>query len=203
MVERETVRRGYDALGDAYAESKSGEADLDRLDWLLDRLDPGATLLDSGCGPGTPILRRASEVTDAVGLDFSRGQLALAARNAPDAALVQGDLTAIPIADGSADAVTAYHSLIHVPADRHQTVINEFARVLRSDGWLLCSEGTGEWSGRNPDWLDAGVEMQWHIAGRAATHQQLLEAGFAVREVWTVPDELGGECVFFGAQLDG
>lgn len=203
MVDPDVVRRGYDELGRAYAASRSGADDLERLEWLLERLAPDATLLDAGCGPGTPLLRRASGTVGAVGVDFSRGQLELAAENAPDTALIQGDLTAMPIAEGAVDAVLAVHSLIHVPRRAHQRVAAEFARVLRPGGWLLCSEGTGEWQGRNTDWLDRGIEMQWDISGPEATRTQLHEAGFAVHEEWTVPDELGGEWLFFGAQLDG
>lgn len=203
MVDRDVVRRSYDELGETYASSRSANGqDVARLEWLLDRLEAGATVLDAGCGPGAPVLHRASEFGDAVGLDFSRGQLDLAGGNAPRAALLQGELTAMPVEESAVDAVTAFHSLIHVPLEAHQTVIDEFARVLRPGGWLLCSEGTTPWAGRNPDWLDSEVEMEWHIAGPEATRQQLDEAGFAVHEEWRLPDELGGEWLFFGARLE-
>jgi len=75
----------------------------------------------------------------------------------------------LPILDSTVDAVLALHSLIHVPAGEHQTVIDEFARVLRPGGGLLVSEGPGEWEGANPNWLNAGTEMQWHVAGVETT----------------------------------
>ncbi len=142
----------------------------------------------------------------AVGVDFSREQLRLATRNAPDASLAQGDMTNLPFRDGTFDAVTAYHSLIHVPMDEHRAAIEEFARVLCPDGRLLVSEGPGEWSGENPNWLESGVEMQWDIAGADATRKQLRDAGFDVLGEWSVANALAGDdghWVFFSAQLNG
>lgn len=203
MVDRDAVRRGYDSLGECYARSRSAGDDVELLEWVLDRLTPTASLLDAGCGPGRPLLRRASEAVRAVGLDLSRTQLQLAATNAPEAGLVQGDLAALPFDGGSVDAVTAFHSLIHVPLVDHRDVIGEFARVLRPGGWLLVTEGHGEWCGENLDWLDAGVEMQWEIAGAQATRDQLEATGFTVDREWSVGDDLGdGGWRVFGAELE-
>jgi len=65
-------------------------------------------------------------------------------------------------------------------------------------------EGIGEWSGTNPDWLDTGVEMQWHIAGAKATRAQLVDAGFTITDEWTVSETLDGdeEWVFLAGRLD-
>ncbi len=114
-----------------------------------------------------------------------------------------GDL---PLCGGSFDAITAYHSLIHVPCGEHRAVVDEFARVLRPGGRLLLSEGLHEWSGTNPDWLDAGVEMQWYIAGIETTRDQLRNAGFVVEEEWRIGDSLDdgneGHWAFVSARLD-
>jgi hypothetical protein len=91
------------------------------------------------------------------------------------------------------------YSLIHVPLADHRTVIEEFARVLRSGGSLLVTEGGVEWSGSNPDWLDSGTEMRWSMAGPEATREDLKVCGFELRGVWDVPDPTteDGEKPFF------
>ena len=179
MVDKDTVRRGYDSIAESYtAERSSDERELALLDRFLETLPSDARLLDVGCGGGTPVLRKCCTVGSATGLDFSRTQLELATSNAPQAALLQGDMTSLPIRDDAFDAVTAFHSLIHVPRDEHQSVYDEFERVLRPGGRLLVTTGTGAWSGTNPDWLETGVEMQWDIAGPATTRTQLQRAGF-------------------------
>jgi SAM-dependent methyltransferase len=116
-------------------------------------------------------------------------------------------MAALPFRDGAFDAVTAYHSLIPVPRGQHQAVVDEFARVLDDGGRLLCSEGPDEWRGTNPDWLDSGVEMQWHIAGIEATRDHLRNAGFAVEREWGVADSLDdgddARWTFLSARLEG
>jgi SAM-dependent methyltransferase len=181
MVDKQTIRRGYEDLGPTYATERPADGvGSDMLDWLLERVPASAAVLDAGCGPGSPVLDRLSTETSATGLDFARQQITLARANAPAATLVQGDLTTLPFAGGVFDAVVASHSLIHVPLDDHQAVIDEFARVLAHDGYALLTEGPEEWTGTNPDWLDSGVEMQWNIAGADATREQLRTAGFTI-----------------------
>jgi ubiquinone/menaquinone biosynthesis C-methylase UbiE len=209
MVERDAVRRGYDELADAYATERSeASREADVLARFLEPLTPSARVLDAGCGQGDPVLRRLRASATAVGVDFSREQLALATENVPDSALVLGDMTDLPIRDGVVDAVTALNSLIHVPADDSQAVVDEFARVLRPGGRVLLSEGREEWSGTEADWLGSGVEMRWSVSGIAAARRHVRNAGFTVVGEWNVADTVaaddddGDQWVFLAARLD-
>lgn len=207
MVDKDAVRRGYDELAEAYAADRNEDGrGREVLSQFLDGLSESARVLDAGCGQGTPVLRDLTASATATGLDVSRAQLELAAERVPDAALAQGDMVRLPFRDGAFDAVTAYHSLIHVPREQHQEVVDEFARVLGDGGRLLCSEGPDEWCGTNPDWLDTGVEMQWHIAGVEATRDHLRNAGFAVEREWGVADSLDdgddAQWTFLSARLE-
>jgi SAM-dependent methyltransferase len=193
MVEKDAVRRGYDALGTEYADSRSDGQGIEILSSFLGDVPDSARVLDAGCGPGRPVLAELTDEASAVGLDISGEQLRLAAENAPEASLVAGDMTALPFADETFDAVVAFWSLIHVPLADHPAVIEEFARVLRPGGRLLVCEGTERWVGENPDWLDSGVEMAWEIAGAEATREQLREAGFEVTDSWGVPETLASD----------
>lgn len=191
MVEKEVIRRSYDELADAYAAQRSANGrDAEILSTFLASLDDPTRILDAGCGQGIPVMSRVSTVATAVGIDLSGEQLRLARRNGLAGSLVQGDMTYLPFVDGAFDAVIALWSIIHVPRADHQTAIDEFARVLRPGGRLLVCEGTDEWAGSNPDWLDRGVEMQWDIAGRQATRAQLTRSGFEITDDWGVPETL-------------
>jgi ubiquinone/menaquinone biosynthesis C-methylase UbiE len=209
MVEKEAVIRGYDDVADAYEEARSpSDEEREALTSFLEELSSESRVLDAGCGGGEPVLQQLlGESQQAIGMDLSAQQLEKALSNAPDARLLRGDMSRIPLAEDTVDAVLAYHSLIHVPADEHQTVIEEFARVLRPGGQLLVSEGPGEWQGTNPDWLDTGAEMQWYVAGAEATRRQLETAGFQIENEYGAPNTLAdGEdasWVFFDTTLTG
>lgn len=200
MIEKNSIRNAYDNVAESYASvrSESGQ-DIAILAEFLEPLSADSKILDAGCGQGTPVLRQVNETATAVGLDFSREQLRLATENVPGGQLVQGDLTHLPVADDVFDAITAYHTLIHIPLDAHQTVLTEFGRVLRPGGRLLLTESPTEWTGANPDWLDTGVEMQWNMAGAETTREQLRNAGFTIFEEWEVNED--EHWMFFAAEL--
>lgn len=203
MVDRDAVRRGYDRLAEAYAAQRSADGrGMEILESFLGDVDP-SRVLDAGCGQGEPVLSMLETEAEAIGLDVSRGQLRLAADATPDAGLLQGEMTALPFEDGAFDAVVSYWSLIHVPMADHRAVFAEFARVLGPGGHVLLCEGTDEWAGENPDWLDTGVEMQWDIAGADATREQLRSAGFRVVETWGVGEPLAVEQDGEDAEGDG
>lgn len=204
MVDRDTIRRGYDDLAETYAEERSETGrDVTILAEFLDSLSDPERILDAGCGGGRPVLQQLDRRATAIGLDVSHGQLRLADETVPTAPLLQGEMTRLPLRDETVDAITAYHSIIHVPLEEHQSTIDEFGRVLRPGGQVLLTEGPEAWSGTNPDWLDSGVEMQWNIAGAETTRNQLRNAGFTVIDEWNDTGNSHEEhWVFFAARLD-
>jgi SAM-dependent methyltransferase len=189
---RTLVRRGYDELADVYAAESDGTADDHGL---LDRLDadaPPGRVLDAGCGDGRPTLPWFRGNRPVVGLDFSRAQATRAATTAPGR-VVQGDMTGLPFADDAFAAVTAFFSVIHVPASETPAVYEEFARVLEPGGVALVTTGTDDWTGENDDWLDGGAPMAWEICGEAQSTRHLQAAGFAVTDRVGVVDALGDD----------
>lgn len=199
-----TVMTGYDDVAATYDESRGPGVDAGFVESLADDLSDDARVLDAGCGGGRPVLETLGDEYDTLGVDLSAAQVALASERAPAARLVRGDLTRLPVADDAVDAVTALHSVIHVPRERHEGVFDEFGRALRHGGQLLLTTGVGEWEGANDDWLDSGAAMQWSFHGRERSLDLLAEAGFDVREDAVVDDELGGgEWLFVRATYGG
>jgi demethylmenaquinone methyltransferase/2-methoxy-6-polyprenyl-1,4-benzoquinol methylase len=102
---------------------------------------PGDDVLDAACGTGDLALADlragAARVT---GLDFSPRMLDRARRKAPSIAWVQGDLLALPFADGSFDAATIGFGIRNV-ADLERG-LSELRRVLRPGGRLAILELT-------------------------------------------------------------
>jgi SAM-dependent methyltransferase len=197
---RNAIRRAWDAVADDYADARRPDGpDADLLRELASDLPAGARVLDVGCGDGRrtmATLLDADSTLEVVGLDFSRVQLDLAREAVPGARLLQADMTALPVADDAVDAVSAYHSVFHVPREQHPTVYGEFARVLRPGGVVLVTVGSGRSESTRRNWLGSGHAMFWSTPGSAATTAQLSDAGFDVEWERRVDDPLGNTALF-------
>ncbi|MFI5488801.1 methyltransferase domain-containing protein [Micromonospora echinaurantiaca] len=94
---------------------------------------PDALLVDLGCGAGLLAPHLAGKGYRHVGVDLTRSALAQAAEHG--VTVVQGDATAVPLADGCADVVAAGELLEHVPDWR--AAVAEACRLLRPGGLLV------------------------------------------------------------------
>ena len=192
------IRRAWDDVSETYAKRRDPDgSDAALIDDLLAELSVDPTVLDVGCGDGARTL--ANLPSDAVGLDFARAGLELAAETVPVARLLQGDMTALPVAADSVDGITAYHAVFHVPRERHPEVYREFARALRPGGVALMTLPSGNFETVRRGWM--GGSMFFSAPGRQATLDQLSEAGF--EDVWTetADDPLGSSTEFAFARL--
>jgi SAM-dependent methyltransferase len=102
--------------------------------WVLDLagLVPGMRVLDAGCGNGIYLRALQNRQVTAVGCDLSPGML----RGVAHPALVNADVTALPVRDGAFDVVLAAHLLDLVP-DR-STAIGELHRALAPGGTCVA-----------------------------------------------------------------
>lgn len=192
-TQRAAVRDGYDGMAEDYRRERD-EPEAPLVESFLADCSAGDRVLDAGCGQGTPVSNRLPDGVEGVGVDLSASMLELA-RERTDARLVRGDLTRLPVASNAVDAVTALHSVIHVPVSEHPSVFREFARVLRPGGRLYLTAATGEegWSGANEDWLGAGELMAWSFPGIDRTREHLREAGFRVTDERVLDDTVADD----------
>lgn len=112
--------------------------------WAVERLDLGSARLvvDAGCGWGRFALPALASQPDLalVAVDVWPGMVAScreAVGATPRASYVTGDVGALPLRTGSADAAMANHMLYEL--DDPDEAIAELARVLRPGGRLLAT----------------------------------------------------------------
>jgi SAM-dependent methyltransferase len=108
--------------------------DFDITRWVLDLagVAPGMRVLDAGCGNGMYLRPLRERRVNAVGCDLSPGML----RGAAHPALVNADVTALPVRDGAFGAVIAAHVLDLVP--ERGTAIHELRRALAPGGTCVA-----------------------------------------------------------------
>lgn len=112
----------------------------------IQSIQPGATVLDIGCGAGMDLLLAAKRIGPsgrAVGIDMTlqMRECALAAAQAAGLTNIEvraGDAEALPVEDAGVDVVISNGVLNLVPDKRK--AYSEIARVLRPGGRLLLAD---------------------------------------------------------------
>jgi len=95
---------------------------------------PDAPILDAGCGTGLNLRHLPPGST---GIDINPRNLALIRERLPQHHVVEGDIEAMPFADGAFGTVLCTEVLEHVPDPA--AALREFGRVLAPGGVLIGS----------------------------------------------------------------
>jgi ubiquinone/menaquinone biosynthesis C-methylase UbiE len=184
----------------------AGQFILERRARLVRSLfgDPGGHLVDFGCGNGAQTLMFQQHFDKVTGVDISEEFLAdfrreIAALGLADK--VEGVATdggPIPLPDGSADVVTSFTVLEHVPDE--MATLAEMRRVLRPGGrailtvpnrwWIFETHGADlpllPWN-RVPlvSWWPKKIHDRWaraRIYRRREIEELLIQAGFKIED---------------------
>ncbi len=105
----------------------------------LTSLEPGARVLDVGCGTGqlAARLRRRLPELDIVACDYSAGMLEKARARAGELRWVRADAQRLPFAAERFDALVSTEAFHWFPDP--QAALRGFHRVLAPGGWLLIA----------------------------------------------------------------
>jgi arsenite methyltransferase len=114
--------------------------------WALGRVEPGAVVLDLGCGAGTDLLIAAQMIGPAgraIGVDMTPSMLEVARESARAMGLGNVELhealiEVLPLEDESVDVVIS-NGVIDLVADK-DAVFDEIDRVLRPGGCLQLAD---------------------------------------------------------------
>jgi SAM-dependent methyltransferase len=133
----------YDREAAHYDATRGGEARADAAAGAIQALLPtGGTvrIADVGCGTGIVTVRLLRPGQPVVGIDRSPGMAAVAAGRLPGR-IALGTVTRLPLASGSADAVTMVWLLHLLGAAEVAAAIAEASRVLSRGGLLITTVG--------------------------------------------------------------
>jgi cyclopropane fatty-acyl-phospholipid synthase-like methyltransferase len=179
-----------DRIGEPYAGAYDEafphkEGQLAAGQWLIERLRPGARVLDVGCGTGVPTARQLADAgCDVTGIDVSEGMLELARREVPGATFLRLDVNDVPDVGpsrGGFEAIVAFFSLLTLPRTEIPTTLRRMHDLLEPGGYFLM--GTVE-----ADLDDVPISSLDHsprVTGYPGAELRALvsEAGFEVLDL--------------------
>ena len=178
-MSNELVRKGYENAAERYLAQRDQFASTPYLDMLAERLKPGATVLDAGCGAGIPIDRYLVQHGYCViGLDIAKKQIALARTLVPQATYQVRDMSTLKRGEFQVDAVVSFYAIFHTRRETRLETIRTFHSFLPSGGLILVTMGTSDSEGTEENFH--GVPMYWSQYD-SVTNAGLIEAaGFAI-----------------------
>lgn len=126
---------GFDALGFA-SRAAAAFAVME-----MAGLPRGARVLDVGVGTGIVASRIAKEMDVRItGVDISKQALAIARSRLPEAELLEGSATDIPVPSGYADVTLAMYVLRYVDEEDTALAAAELARVTKFSGKIIVAD---------------------------------------------------------------
>lgn len=172
----------YRELAKSYESSRGKKEKLgEKIEFLLKGLEPGAKLLDIGCGTGELLLEASSKVEEkgsCWGVDISWEMLAIArekAQGKQNIHLKQGDVTlGLAFADNSFDLVIAANLLHEIPSISF--TMEEIYRVTKPAGcFRLLIPCLAEDSRINKAFAFIGRKYYWYFHTQKELRQILAD----------------------------
>ncbi len=187
-----TVDRYTAFSGTILSEAVETSTDLEALGRFVDGTADGATVVDLGAGVGRAsawIAARAGrrDITPWA-IEPSPVMVMAARRIHPWLRCDVGWADAVPSTDSAVDAVVAWYSIIHTPAEGLAAIWAELARVLRPGGRVLLAfaSGGGEVV-RRDDVGGSGLALVAHRHRVDTVTDGLASVGFVVGDVVSRP----------------
>jgi len=177
----ELVGRGYDAIGERFAEWRDRILGDPRREWeaeLASRLPDGARVLELGCGAGVPDTQRLAERFQVTGVDVSAEQVRRARAAVPEAVFIEADFTSLELDQESFDAVVSFYAFNHVPRELLAPTFTRIYRWLVPSGLFMTALGTSDLESWVGDFLGAPT---FFSSFPPETNTRLVhEAGFEI-----------------------
>lgn len=189
MHDHKKVKEGYNIVASAYLEGRKIFNNLPYLEKLTALLPKDSTILDSGCGAGTPIddylIDQGYKIK---GFDISEKQIELAKKYVPQGEYEVKDMADLREGEYSVDAIVCLYALIHVKREKHLEVLKKFKSFLKENGLLLITMGSSDWEGTEEFF---GAPMQWSHYDAKRNLELVKEAGLEI--VFSEVDKTAGE----------
>lgn len=140
----------YQTHSQAYFQATFGIDPSAMLAPLANRLQPGATVLDVGCGSGRDLCWLNRQGFRPTGFERAP-ELAVLARQASGCRVIQGDFRSHDFSTYAFDGLLVLGSLVHLRHEDLPPVLSSISQALTAAGTMLLSLKKGQGRARLPD----------------------------------------------------
>jgi ubiquinone/menaquinone biosynthesis C-methylase UbiE len=177
------IAQGYDRMAEQYTAwaVSNPSARLRYLDDLLSQLPSNSTILELGCGAGTPVLEAITQhasCSKVFANDISTKQVELARKRCLNATFFPGDMMALDFEAESLDGVAAFYSILHLPRDEQRTMFAKIARWMKPGGVLTFNLGAAAQEEMRGDFF--GEQMFWSGFDAETSRKMVQEVGLEI-----------------------
>lgn len=158
-----------------------------RIKVFSERLEPGASILDIGCGPGNveKQLIEPGKEFEILGIDLSNEMINCARANviSPRVNFKVSDIRHMDLEKNRFDAVIASFCLPHLTNEEAEKLIKDIGMMLRAGGqlYLSCMEGAG--SGFETTSFSSGDSIFFNYYTEEFIQRILLKNGIEINEL--------------------
>jgi ubiquinone/menaquinone biosynthesis C-methylase UbiE len=179
---RQAQAAAFDQIGERYDEAfPHKEGQVAAISWLMGQLEPGARILDAGCGTGLPTARQLTEAGMRVtGIDISPVMVSLARKNVPQASFTEMDIMDITPEIGKFAGIAAFFSLLMLRRSQIPAALARFGEILVPHGRLVLGMVEADVDDLPIPFLGAQIRVAGYP--RDELRAVVTAAGFAVRE---------------------
>ena len=147
----------YDKIFDWYYSSRSPNAGVKVVKSFTQNLQSGATILDIGCGYGSPITRTLFQLGfKPYGIDSSIKMVAKFKEVFPEIPVQHSDVLNSDFFNLSFDAIIGYGFMFHLSPSQQESVIKKVAEHLKQGGYFLFNSGDEDGSEMTPAEYNGG-----------------------------------------------
>lgn len=174
----------FDLIGERYEEEFDDRGGQVRAgEWLLERLDTGARILDLGCGSGRPTAEQlVTAGAGVVGIDASERMLELARAHVPGADFRRADMRDLDDTLRDFHAVTAFFSLLMLSRDEIASVLRALRHRLQGPKLLVLSMIDGDFDAMPISFM--GVQIPVSAYPVQELRKVVTDAGYTLIDGW-------------------
>lgn len=170
----------FDQLVQQYDSAFAHRPEQDRaVAGLIERLRPGARVLDVGCGTGVPTARQLADAgLEVVGIDISPAMVAAATVAVPEASIRCCDI--VDLIETGFDAAVAFFSLLMLPRSEIPLALSILHDAVEPGGYVLLSMVEADLDDTPIEFLTTDIRVSGYP--RAELRSVVEQAGFTIEE---------------------